>query len=67
MSSESKLQGCSCGVGRSKLVVGTGSKPMKASCIGAASMTSGFGPSYQECLWLCRKSNFSSAEYCVMH
>ena len=52
------------------MVVGTGNKPMKASCIGAASMTSGFGPSYQECLWLCRKANLFSpfpAEYCVMH
>lgn len=39
-----------------QMVVGTGNKPMKASCIGAASMTSGFGPSYQECLWLCRKA-----------
>ncbi len=28
----------------------TGIQPMKASCIGAAGMTSGFGPSYQECL-----------------
>lgn len=45
--------------GRTKqVVVGTGNKPMKASCIGAASMTSGFGPSYQECLWLCRKAKF---------
>lgn len=43
--------------GRTKqVVVGTGNKPMKASCIGAASMTSGFGPSYQECLWLCRNA-----------
>ena len=31
---------------------------MKASCIGAAGMTSGFGPSDQECLWLCRKLIF---------
>ena len=47
--------------GRTKqVVVGTGNKPMKASCIGAASMTSGFGPSYQECLWLCRKAKLFS-------
>lgn len=32
------------------VLFGTGGKAMKASCIGAAGMTSGFGPSYQECL-----------------
>ena len=37
----------------------TGIQPMKASCIGAAGMTSGFGPSYQECLWGLPKANFS--------
>ena len=31
---------------------------MKASCIGAAGMTSGFGPSYQECLLALPKVNF---------
>ena len=44
--------------GNGSWVVWTGSKPMKASCIGAAGMTSGFGPSDQECLWLCRKLIF---------
>lgn len=31
---------------------------MKASCIGAAGMTPGVGPSYQVCLTVCRKLNF---------
>ena len=40
------------------VVVGRVRKGMRASCIGAAGMTSGFGPSYQECPLLYRKLNF---------
>lgn len=47
------------GGGDDKMVFGTGRKAMKASCIGAAGMTSGFGPSYQECLLALPKVNFS--------
>ena len=38
---------------------------MKASCIGAAGMTSGFGPSDQECLLALPKVNFSPPNHIV--
>lgn len=40
---------------------------MSASCIGAAGMTSGFGPSYQEFSLALPKVNSSVEYYCVMH
>ena len=39
---------------------------MKASCIGAAGMTSGFGPSDQECLLALPKVNFSPPNHIVL-